>query len=150
MKKPFSTSVTFIPPSGLHKSNNLLERYLYPTDRPSSFTIKTFCIECSIKALTLSPKQIWSTIDSFGVLARVKDLFKEHRDLILGFNDILPKGYEIPLDDEDNDLRKKLNMLRLNKFADEDTKEVSCSTYDVYYETIVGGSSWLLGLVRPT
>jgi paired amphipathic helix protein Sin3a len=26
---------------------------------------------------------------------RVKELFKGHRDLILGFNTFLPKGYEI-------------------------------------------------------
>ncbi|KAK7317565.1 hypothetical protein RJT34_01912 [Clitoria ternatea] len=40
--------------------------------------------------------------DTLGVIARVKELFKGHRDLILGFNTFLPKGYEItlPLDDE--------------------------------------------------
>ncbi|KAM7269592.1 hypothetical protein ACFE04_025089 [Oxalis oulophora] len=36
-------------------------------------------------------------IDTAGVIARVKDLFKGHRDLILGFNTFLPKGYEITL-----------------------------------------------------
>ncbi|KAF8399358.1 hypothetical protein HHK36_015223 [Tetracentron sinense] len=41
-------------------------------------------------------------IDTTGVIARVKELFKGHRDLILGFNTFLPKGYEItlPLEDE--------------------------------------------------
>lgn len=41
-------------------------------------------------------------IDTAGVIARVKELFKGHRDLILGFNTFLPKGYEItlPLEDE--------------------------------------------------
>ncbi|KAI9111373.1 hypothetical protein K1719_017063 [Acacia pycnantha] len=41
-------------------------------------------------------------VDTVGVIARVKELFKGHRDLILGFNTFLPKGYEItlPLDDE--------------------------------------------------
>ena len=36
------------------------------------------------------------------MIARVKDLFKGHRDLILGFNTFLPKGYEItlPLEEE--------------------------------------------------
>ncbi|CAA0833681.1 Paired amphipathic helix protein Sin3-like 3 [Striga hermonthica] len=45
-------------------------------------------------------------IDTTGVITRVKELFKGYRDLILGFNTFLPKGYEItlPLDD---DLRKK-------------------------------------------
>ncbi|KAJ8760863.1 hypothetical protein K2173_021901 [Erythroxylum novogranatense] len=36
-------------------------------------------------------------VDTAGVIARVKDLFKGHRNLILGFNTFLPKGYEITL-----------------------------------------------------
>ncbi|GMP94299.1 hypothetical protein CsSME_00043802 [Camellia sinensis var. sinensis] len=39
-------------------------------------------------------------IDTAGVILRVKDLFKGHRDLILGFNAFLPKGYEITLPPE--------------------------------------------------
>ncbi|XP_009383768.2 paired amphipathic helix protein Sin3-like 4 isoform X1 [Musa acuminata AAA Group] len=34
-------------------------------------------------------------IDTNGVIMRVKELFKGHLDLILGFNTFLPKGYEI-------------------------------------------------------
>ncbi|KAF7809233.1 paired amphipathic helix protein Sin3-like 4 isoform X1 [Senna tora] len=47
-------------------------------------------------------------VDTVGVIARVKELFKGHRDLILGFNTFLPKGFEItlPLDDE-QPLQKK-------------------------------------------
>lgn len=50
--------------------------------------IGVFCVDCRV--------------DTAGVIQRVKDLFKGHRDLILGFNTFLPKGYEItlPLDDE--------------------------------------------------
>ncbi|EYU34691.1 hypothetical protein MIMGU_mgv1a0002561mg, partial [Erythranthe guttata] len=40
-------------------------------------------------------------IDTAGVIARVKDLFKGHPNLILGFNTFLPKGYEITLTDEE-------------------------------------------------
>ncbi|TKY58570.1 Paired amphipathic helix protein Sin3 4 [Spatholobus suberectus] len=40
-------------------------------------------------------------IDTIGVIARVKELFKGHRDLILGFNTFLPKGYEMKLSLED-------------------------------------------------
>ncbi|WOK93445.1 paired amphipathic helix protein Sin3-like 4 isoform X2 [Canna indica] len=39
-------------------------------------------------------------IDTTGVIMRVKELFKGHRDLILGFNTFLPKGYEIKLPEE--------------------------------------------------
>ncbi|KAG6467347.1 hypothetical protein ZIOFF_074820 [Zingiber officinale] len=39
-------------------------------------------------------------IDTNGVITRVKELFKGHRDLILGFNTFLPKGYEIKLPEE--------------------------------------------------
>ncbi|XP_047320078.1 paired amphipathic helix protein Sin3-like 4 [Impatiens glandulifera] len=44
--------------------------------------------------------------DTTGVIARVKDLFKGHRDLILGFNTFLPKGYEITLPPEDKPVDK--------------------------------------------
>lgn len=36
-------------------------------------------------------------IDTTGVIARVKELFKGHQALILGFNTFLPKGYEITI-----------------------------------------------------
>ena len=39
-------------------------------------------------------------IDTLGVIERVKVLFDGHRDLILGFNTFLPRGYEIRMDDE--------------------------------------------------
>ncbi|EPS62222.1 hypothetical protein M569_12570, partial [Genlisea aurea] len=38
-------------------------------------------------------------IDTAGVIARVKELFKGHPNLILGFNTFLPKDYEITLSD---------------------------------------------------
>ncbi|GKV22786.1 hypothetical protein SLEP1_g32612 [Rubroshorea leprosula] len=40
-------------------------------------------------------------VDTAGVIARVKELFKGNQDLILGFNTFLPKGYEITLPFED-------------------------------------------------
>ncbi|KAL6969503.1 hypothetical protein U1Q18_029215 [Sarracenia purpurea var. burkii] len=40
-------------------------------------------------------------IDMSGVISRVKELFRGHRDLVLGFNTFLPKGYEITLPPED-------------------------------------------------
>ncbi|CAN4079305.1 unnamed protein product [Withania somnifera] len=46
-------------------------------------------------------------IDTAGVIARVKDLFKGHPRLILGFNTFLPKGFEITLNDEDEAPPKK-------------------------------------------
>lgn len=46
-------------------------------------------------------------IDTAGVIARVKELFKGYRDLILGFNTFLPKGYEITLPQEDEPTQKK-------------------------------------------
>ncbi|URD83882.1 Paired amphipathic helix protein [Musa troglodytarum] len=39
-------------------------------------------------------------IDTNGVIMRVKELFKGHLDLILGFNTFLPKGYEIKQPEE--------------------------------------------------
>jgi len=49
-------------------------------------------------------------IDTVGVIARVKDLFKGHPRLILGFNTFLPKGYEITLNDEDEAPPKKVEF----------------------------------------
>eukprot|EP01018_Ginkgo_biloba_P002349 Gb_35988 [translate_table: standard] len=46
-------------------------------------------------------------IDTAGVIARVKELFKGHRGLILGFNTFLPKGYEITLPLEEEPQPKK-------------------------------------------
>ena len=40
-------------------------------------------------------------IDTTGVIARVKELFKGHSNLIFGFNTFLPKGYEITAIDEE-------------------------------------------------
>lgn len=39
-------------------------------------------------------------VNTAGVIARVKELFKGHSNLILGFNTFLPKGSEITLIEE--------------------------------------------------
>lgn len=36
-------------------------------------------------------------IDTDGVIERIKELFKGYKDLLLGFNTFLPKGYKITL-----------------------------------------------------
>ncbi|CAD5316797.1 unnamed protein product [Arabidopsis thaliana] len=41
-------------------------------------------------------------VDTTGVILRVKELFKGNRELILGFNTFLPKGFEITLRPEDD------------------------------------------------
>lgn len=46
-------------------------------------------------------------IDTAGVIARVKELFKGHNNLIFGFNTFLPKGYEITVIDEEEALPKR-------------------------------------------
>ncbi|KAG2322315.1 hypothetical protein Bca4012_056906 [Brassica carinata] len=42
-------------------------------------------------------------VDTTGVILRVKELFKGNRELILGFNTFLPKGFEITLLPEEDD-----------------------------------------------
>ncbi|XP_010524320.1 PREDICTED: paired amphipathic helix protein Sin3-like 2 isoform X2 [Tarenaya hassleriana] len=39
--------------------------------------------------------------DTAGVVARVKELFKGHSNLIRGFNTFLPEGYKIALDEDE-------------------------------------------------
>ncbi|KAI3808698.1 hypothetical protein L1987_24656 [Smallanthus sonchifolius] len=46
-------------------------------------------------------------IDTTGVIARVKELFKGHNNLIFGFNTFLPKGYEITVIEDDEAPPKK-------------------------------------------
>jgi paired amphipathic helix protein Sin3a len=43
---------------------------------------------------------VFCRTDTNGVIMRVKELFKGNRDLILGFNNFLPKGYEIKFDEK--------------------------------------------------
>ncbi|KAK9050137.1 hypothetical protein SSX86_030893, partial [Deinandra increscens subsp. villosa] len=46
-------------------------------------------------------------VDTTGVIARVKSLFKGHNNLIFGFNTFLPKGYEITVIEDDEPPPKK-------------------------------------------
>ncbi|GAB4827456.1 hypothetical protein Ancab_034340 [Ancistrocladus abbreviatus] len=49
-------------------------------------------------------------IDTEGVIARVKELFKGHNNLIYGFNTFLPKGYEITLDEDEAPPKKAVEF----------------------------------------
>ncbi|KAH0468202.1 hypothetical protein IEQ34_003235 [Dendrobium chrysotoxum] len=46
-------------------------------------------------------------VDTYGVIIRVQELFKGHRDLILGFSKFLPDGYEIKVPEEKKPEEKK-------------------------------------------
>ncbi|XP_061344448.1 paired amphipathic helix protein Sin3-like 4 isoform X2 [Gastrolobium bilobum] len=58
-------------------------------------------------------------IDTTGVIERVKDLFQGHKDLILGFNTFLPKGFEItlPLEDEQPAQKKPVEFAEAINFV---------------------------------
>ncbi|KAJ7970915.1 Paired amphipathic helix SIN3-like protein [Quillaja saponaria] len=45
-----------------------------------------------------------------GVIARVKELFKGHNNLIFGFNTFLPKGYEITLEEDETPPKKTVEF----------------------------------------
>ncbi|CAK9179147.1 unnamed protein product, partial [Ilex paraguariensis] len=49
-------------------------------------------------------------IDTTRVIARVKELFKGHNNLIYGFNTFLPKGYEITLTDDEEAPPKRIEF----------------------------------------
>ncbi|CAN4116256.1 unnamed protein product [Withania somnifera] len=49
-------------------------------------------------------------IDTAGVITRVKELFKGHRTLILGFNTFLPKGYEITNPEDEVPVKKTVEF----------------------------------------
>jgi len=50
---------------------------------------------CELRILMVS--YLGCRIDTNGVIERIKVLFKGYRDLLLGFNTFLPKGYKITL-----------------------------------------------------
>jgi len=63
-------------------------------------------------------------IDTAGVVARVKELFKGQKDLILGLNTFLPTEYEITLPLEDKLPHKKRSSYRVqDSGANHDTNE---------------------------
>ncbi|XP_068476958.1 paired amphipathic helix protein Sin3-like 3 [Phaseolus vulgaris] len=76
----------------------------------------------------LSPTSniFFSLIDTIGVIAKVKELFKGHKDLILRFNIFLPNEYEIklPLEDEQPPLEKP------NEFAQKEVERKKKSRDD--------------------
>lgn len=44
------------------------------------------------------------------MIARVKELFKGHNNLIFGFNTFLPKGYEITLNEDEAPAKKTVEF----------------------------------------
>ncbi|KAK8710215.1 hypothetical protein V6N13_145550 [Hibiscus sabdariffa] len=48
--------------------------------------------------------------DTVGVIARVKELFKGHNNLIYGFNTFLPDGYAITLDDDNSPMGRNVKF----------------------------------------
>jgi len=81
-------------------------------------------LKCSASGNYLS-QSLFSRTDTAGVIARVKELFKGHNNLIFGFNTFLPKGYEITLDEDEAPPKKTVefeeaisfvNKIKVNEF----------------------------------
>ncbi|KAJ0098865.1 hypothetical protein Patl1_22039 [Pistacia atlantica] len=53
---------------------------------------------------------VFCRTDTAGVIARAKDLFEGHNNLIFGFNTFLRKGYEITLDEDDAQPKKTVEF----------------------------------------
>ena len=58
----------------------------------------------------------------------MKELFKGHRNLILGFNTFLPKGYEIslPPEDEQSPQKKPVEFEEAINFVNKIKVEILC------------------------
>lgn len=57
------------------------------------------CFAPSLVSLLLESDYIfYGRMDTCGVILRVKELFKEEKELLLGFNIFLPKGFEITIE----------------------------------------------------
>ncbi|VVA94706.1 unnamed protein product [Arabis nemorensis] len=73
-------------------------------------------------------------VDTNGVILKVKELFKGHEDLLLGFNTFLPKGFEITLGGDQTknvDFDDTLSFIKKVKTRFHDDKRAYNSFLDV-------------------
>ncbi len=74
----------------------LFSSLLYSLFSLLHFDLQEASLFCSILLILLSSTlRLSFSIDTPGVIARVSELFKGHKNLILGFNTFLPPGYRI-------------------------------------------------------
>jgi paired amphipathic helix protein Sin3a len=101
------------------------------------YFLKRMCI-CFDEICRLVAFYFSCRIDTAGVIARVKELFKGHRDLILGFNTFLPKGYEItlPLEDEQPPQKKPVEFEEAINFVNK-----------IKVQNVVSRPNWRVGLL---
>ena len=65
-------------------------------------------------------------LDTEGVIKRVKQIFRGHTDLILGFNQFLPKGHEITVADiERGDDDESLDLVAPRRLLEASDAHVS-------------------------
>ncbi|KAF5739647.1 paired amphipathic helix protein Sin3-like 2 isoform X1 [Tripterygium wilfordii] len=67
--------------------------------------------------------------DTTGVIARVKELFKGHNNLIFGFNTFLPRGYEITLDEDGAPPKKTVEFEEAISFVNKIKKRFQSDDY---------------------
>ncbi|MBA0601021.1 hypothetical protein Gorai_004213, partial [Gossypium raimondii] len=67
--------------------------------------------------------------DTVGVIARVKELFKGHNNLIYGFNTFLPKGYEITLHENEAPPKKTVEFEEAISFVNKIKKRFQNDEY---------------------
>ncbi|PWA69436.1 Histone deacetylase interacting [Artemisia annua] len=68
-------------------------------------------------------------VHTTGVIARVKELFRGHNNLIFGFNTFLPKGYEITvIEDEEAPAKRTVEFEEAISFVNK-IKAVACKIY---------------------
>ncbi|KAG4151231.1 hypothetical protein ERO13_D04G052000v2 [Gossypium hirsutum] len=67
--------------------------------------------------------------DTVGVIARVKELFKGHNNLIYGFNTFLPKGYEITLHEDEAPPKKTVEFDEAISFVNKIKKRFQNDEY---------------------
>ncbi|MBA0789239.1 hypothetical protein Gotri_027343 [Gossypium trilobum] len=74
--------------------------------------------------------------DTAGVIARVKELFKGHNNLIYGFNTFLPKGYGITLDEDEAPPKKTVEFDEAISFVNKIKKRFQNDEH--VYKSFVG------------
>lgn len=74
------------------------------------------------------------TINTEGVIKRVKTLFKGDDELILGFNQFLPPGYKIEVDPQQQEFQHAVGYVAKIKERFKDTPQVYAEFLDILHD----------------
>eukprot|EP00892_Ulva_mutabilis_P008708 jgi/Ulvmu1/6209/UM028_0065.1 len=93
---PIPATRAAVMPESLTQRLTTVDALTYLREVKAMFTSQREVYETFLEIMKEFKAQ---TIDTYGVIQRVKQLFKGNKNLIIGFNTFLPKGFEIRMED---------------------------------------------------